>query len=155
MIERSSVNNIWTEAGSVKGSGSTQAASNYNFTDRGLSSGKYNYRLKQTDFNGNFEYFNLSNEVIVGIPEKFDLSQNYPNPFNPATTINYDIPADGKVAMKVFDISGREVSELVNEFRTAGYYTVSFNGNDLSSGIYIYTLVADNVVLTKKMLLLK
>ncbi|HMS33717.1 MAG TPA: T9SS type A sorting domain-containing protein [Ignavibacteria bacterium] len=155
MIERSSDNNMWMEAGSLNGSGSTQSASNYIFTDRGLGSGKYNYRLKQTDFNGNFEYFNLSNEVIVGIPEKFDLSQNYPNPFNPATTINYDIPADGKVTMKVFDVSGREVSELVNEYRTAGYYTVSFNGNDLSSGIYIYTLVADNAVLSKKMLLLK
>ncbi len=154
-IERSSVNSIWTQVGSVKGNGTTLSATNYTITDRGLNSGEYNYRLKQADFNGNFEYFNLSNEVIVGIPVKYDLSQNYPNPFNPATTINFDIPRDGKVTLKVFDISGREVSELVNEFRTAGYYTISFNGNDLSSGIYIYTLVSDNVVLTKKMILMK
>ena len=154
-IERSAVNSAWSAVGSVKGNGTTLSVMNYTFTDRGLNTGIYNYRLKQTDFNGNFEYFNLNSEVNVGIPVKYDLSQNYPNPFNPSTTINFDLPMDGKVTLKVFDISGREVSALVNEFKTAGYYTISFNGNDLSSGIYIYTLVSNNVVLTKKMLLMK
>ena len=154
-IERSAAGSEWSNIGSVQGNGTTLSAMNYTFTDRGLNSGLYNYRLKQIDFNGNFEYFSLNNEVNIGIPEKFSLSQNYPNPFNPSTNINFDLPIDGKVSLKVFDISGREVSTLIDEFKTAGYYTVSFTGNDISSGIYFYTLVSDNTVITKKMLLMK
>ena len=154
-IERSAVNSEWSKIGSVPGNGTTLSAMNYTFTDRGLNSGLYNYRLKQTDFNGNFQYFSLNNEVNIGTPEKFSLSQNYPNPFNPSTNINFDLPIDGKVSLKVFDISGREISTLVDEFKTAGYYTVSFTGNDISSGIYFYTLVSDNTAITKKMLLMK
>ena len=154
-IERSAAGSEWSNIGSVQGNGTTLSAMNYTFTDRGLNSGMYNYRLKQIDFNGNFEFFSLNNEVNIGIPEKFSLSQNYPNPFNPSTNINFDLPIDGKVSLKVFDISGREVSTLIDEFKTAGYYTVSFTGNDISSGMYFYTLVSDNTVLTKKMLLMK
>ncbi|HAY34814.1 MAG TPA: peptidase S8, partial [Bacteroidetes bacterium] len=61
---------------------------------------------------------------------------NYPNPFNPTTKIDYDIPYDGKVSILLYDISGREVAKLVNEVKTAGYYTAVFNGADLASGMY-------------------
>ncbi|MDQ3019516.1 MAG: hypothetical protein M3R36_02945 [Bacteroidota bacterium] len=71
----------------------------------------------QIDLNGNFEYFNLSNEIGIGVPTKYALSQNYPNPFNPATKISYDLPVDGKVSLKIFDMTGREVATLVNMFR--------------------------------------
>ncbi|MBK8549843.1 MAG: T9SS type A sorting domain-containing protein [Ignavibacteria bacterium] len=153
--DRGQTSNEWIEVGNVNGNGTTTSSSNYSFTDRGLSSGNYNYRLKQIDFNGNFVYFNLSNEVNVGVPAKFDLSQNYPNPFNPSTQINYDLPLDGNVSIKLFDMSGKEVAALVNEVKTAGYYTVNFNAGNLSSGIYFYTIKANNFVQTKKMMLLK
>ncbi|MBK8981830.1 MAG: T9SS type A sorting domain-containing protein [Ignavibacteria bacterium] len=154
-IERSLVNSVWSKVGRVNGNGTTTSSVNYSFTDKGLSTGNYNYRLKQIDFNGNFEYFNLSNEVIVGIPAKFDLSQNYPNPFNPSTTINYDLPIDGIVSIKLFDVSGKEVASIVNEVKTAGYYSVNFNAGNLSSGVYFYTITAGSFAETKKMALIR
>ena len=154
-IERALVNGSYSKVGSVAGTGTTTSAVNYSFTDRNLSSGNYSYRLKQIDFNGNFEYFNLNNEVNVGIPTKFELSQNYPNPFNPSTSINFDLPSDGKVSIKLFDMSGKEVAVLVNEVKTAGYYSVNFNASSLSSGVYFYNITADNFTATKKMMLVK
>ncbi len=154
-IERSIVNGEWSDVGSVQGNGTTLSSMNYIFTDRNLNTGSYNYRLKQIDLNGNFQYFNLHNEVNIGVPTIFDLSQNYPNPFNPSTKINYDLPFDGRVSLKIFDMSGKEVSTIVNELQTAGYYTVSFNSGNLSSGIYFYTLSSGATVITKKMVLMK
>jgi len=158
-IERSIVNDEWSMVGNVSGNGTSTTPHNYTFDDRGLNSGKYNYRLKQIDFNGNFAYYNLSNEVIIGVPTKFDLSQNYPNPFNPSTKINYDLPFDSKVSIKLFDLSGREVANLVNEVKTAGYHTINFNASNLSSGVYFYKISAEgnenSFVSTKKMMLIK
>lgn len=158
-IERSSDNSSWFKVGNVTGKGTSSIAHSYSYTDRNLASGIYNYRLKQIDFNGNFEYFNLSNEVNIGVPTKFELSQNYPNPFNPSTKINYDLPVDGKVSLKIFDMSGKEVMSLVNETVTAGYNSVSFNGSNLSSGIYFYRINVEgngsSFVSTKKMTLIK
>jgi hypothetical protein len=154
-IERSSVSGSWTKVGNVAGNGTTSTGHSYSYTDRNVATGNYSYRLKQIDFNGNFEYFNLSNEVIIGIPTKFDLSQNYPNPFNPSTKISFDLPVDGKVSFKIYDMSGKELMTLVNEVKTAGYYSVSFNASSLSSGVYFYSLSADNFTATKKMMLIK
>ena len=154
-IERSIVNGLWSKIGFVPGNGTSSAGNSYSFNDRNLSSGKYKYRLKQTDLNGNFEYFNLAGEVSIGAPERFSLSQNYPNPFNPSTMINYDLPYDSKVSIKIFDMSGREAASVVNEFKTAGYYTANFNASSLSSGVYFYTINADNYSATKKMILIK
>ena len=162
-IERSSANggvigqtsDVWTKVGSVNGHGTTTSPNSYTFTDRNLAVGKFNYRLKQIDFNGNFEYFELSNEVNIGIPSNFSLSQNYPNPFNPTTNLEFGISELGFVSLKVFDISGKEVMTLVNEQKDPGYYSVSFNGANLSSGIYFYTIQAGSFVSTKKMTLIK
>jgi hypothetical protein len=154
-IERSSANGSWTKIANVSGNGTSAISHSYSYTDRNLASGNYSYRLKQIDFNGNFEYFNLNNEVIVGVPSNFSLSQNYPNPFNPSTKINFDLPVDGNVSLKIFDMSGKEVMTLVNEVRTAGYYSVNFNGASLSSGIYFYTIQSGSFVSTKKMTLIK
>ena len=115
--------------------------------------------MKQTDCNGNFHYYDLSNEVNVGVPDKFNISQNYPNPFNPSTKINFDIPFDSKVSIKLFDMSGKEVATLVNEPKVAGYYTINFNASSLSSGVYFYRISAEangqSFVSTKKMILVK
>ncbi len=149
----------WVKAGMVNGNGTVSMPSNYTFTDRGLASGVYNYRLKQIDYNGSFSYFELRGNVSIGVPERFSLSQNYPNPFNPSTKISFDIPSGGFVSLKIYDISGREVASLVNEVKTAGYYTVDFNASNLSSGAYYYKLSLNsdgkNFTETKKMLLLK
>jgi hypothetical protein len=111
------------------------------------------------DFNGNFKYYDLAGEVIIGVPGKFDISQNYPNPFNPSTKINFDLPFDSKVQIKVFDITGREMYQIVNETRPAGYYTAQFNASQLSSGIYFYQINAQggnqSFVKTMKMVLVK
>ncbi len=139
-IERSSVASEWTKVGNVTGNGTTNETRNYTFTDKNLASGKYNYRLKQIDFNGNYEYFNLSNEIEIGVPQKFDLAQNYPNPFNPSTKINFALPKDGNVVISVFDNSGRLVSTITEGFKTAGYYSVDFSAANLSSGVYFYKL---------------
>ncbi len=153
-IERSTNKSEWINAGNVAGSGNTNEPKNYSFTER-LISGKYDYRLKQIDFNGNFEYFYLSNEVEVGIPDRYFLSQNYPNPFNPSTTIDFELPSDGKVSLIIYDISGREIEKLLNESRTAGYYSVNFNASNLASGIYFYMITVNEFRLTKKMVVVK
>jgi hypothetical protein len=81
------------------------------------------------------------NEVeVVELPEDFDMVQNYPNPFNPVTTLKFAIPESDFVTVKVFDISGREIAQLVNGTMNAGYHTVQFNGSDFASGIYFYRI---------------
>ena len=150
-----SIENNWKKIGNVAGNGNSNEVINYSYTESGLAAGKYNYRLKQIDFNGNFEYHNLTSEVIIGIPNKFELSQNYPNPFNPSTIISYQLANNSFVSLSVYDISGREISKLVNIMQTAGYYTVNFNGANLSSGMYFYILKTGEFTATKKMLLVK
>lgn len=89
------------------------------------------------------------------IPQKFNLYQNYPNPFNPSTTIEYDIPNAGLVVLKVYNILGKEVRTLVNEYKDAGAYRVSFNTGELASGVYVYQITSGNSTLTKRMVLVK
>ena len=89
------------------------------------------------------------------LPKAFSLQQNYPNPFNPTTTINFSIPKSSYVTLKVYNILGKELVTLVNEERPAGNYKVIFNGSKFASGVYFYTFKAGNVVITKKLVLLK
>lgn len=97
----------------------------------------------------------VSEKPQTSIPTSFVLHQNYPNPFNPTTVVNYSIPQNGLVTLKTFDVLGKEVSTLVNEEKSPGYYSVNFNGAGLSSGIYFYQLQSGNLIITKKMILLK
>jgi len=154
-IERKDENSDYQKVGYIKGNNNSNSTSTYSFEDNALSTGKYSYRLKQIDNNGNFEYFILSNTVEVGTPSKFNLSQNYPNPFNPVTKINYAVAVAGQVTLKVYDMTGREIKILVNEVKSPGFYTVDFNGLNLASGIYIYKLSANNFTDTKKLSLIK
>ena len=90
------------------------------------------------------------------IPSEFSLKQNYPNPFNPSTTIEYNIPKSSYVTLKVYDVLGRQVALLADEFKTAGSYKMNFDAGLLSSGIYYYTINTDNgFTETKKMILTK
>jgi hypothetical protein len=95
---------------------------------------------------------NLNNNIM---PTKYLLSQNYPNPFNPVTRINFAIPKQGLVNLKIFDILGREIISLVNEIKTPGTYSVDFNAVDLSSGVYFYKLESNDYMEIKRMVLLK
>jgi hypothetical protein len=89
------------------------------------------------------------------LPQNYALDQNYPNPFNPATTITYAVPQNSFISLRVVDILGNEVQTLVNETKSAGTYTVSFDATSVPSGVYFYTLEAGNFVSSKKMLLIK
>ena len=141
-IERSTAlaGDEWINVGFVPGNGTTTGATDYTFTDRNLNSGKYNFRLKQIDFNGNFQYFSLSNQIEVGIPTQFNLSQNYPNPFNPSTKIGFELPKDGIVNLYVYDNTGKLISTIAKGYRTAGFYTEEFIASNIASGIYYYKL---------------
>ena len=80
--------------------------------------------------------------VIVAPPEGLELFQNYPNPFNPTTTLSYELTTDSRVSLKVFDLLGREVATVIDENQAAGYYKKTFDASRLSSGVYIYQLIA-------------
>lgn len=97
----------------------------------------------------------VSQKTTSVVPMQFTLSQNYPNPFNPTTTIEYSIPQNSFVNLKVYNVLGQEVASLVNQEQKASNYTVSFDASQLASGIYFYKIQAGNFSLTKKMLLLK
>ena len=158
-VQRKQTDGSWSKVGFVNGSGNSTTEKTYTYNDKKLNTGKYNYRLKQVDNNGNYEYYDLNTVMEVGVPTKYDMSQNYPNPFNPVTKIDFDLPLDSRVNIVLYDITGREVKTLVNDSRKAGYYTVQFNASDLSSGTYFYRIMtksgAQDFVMTKKMMLVK
>ncbi len=143
---------------------------NYEINCSGIDGGMYYFRLaSQTE--GEVLYFvaNVQSDASVLAkrhyaninydgntpPEEYALLQNYPNPFNPATIINYQIPADGFVTLKVYDILGKEVATLVNEQQTMGRYSINFNASKLASGVYIYELRSGEFIQSKKMMLLR
>jgi len=96
-----------------------------------------------------------SENNLFKIPEEFALLQNYPNPFNSITTINYSVPTEIFVTIKIYDVLGKEVTAIVEENKQAGNYKVQFNASKLVSGIYYYRMQADNYITTKKFILLK
>ncbi len=108
-----------------------------------------NARIKFQDINS------LGNIINPFNPTTFSLYQNYPNPFNPNTTIKFDLAKDGHVSLKIYDVLGNQVADLIEEEKTAGKYSVSFSAGHLSSGVYFYRLVTPTFTDTKKMVLLK
>lgn len=98
----------------------------------------------------------VSNEQDhLDLPASIQLSQNYPNPFNPTTQISYILPKAANVQLTITNTLGQRVATLVNQRKSAGKYTVNFDASALSSGVYFYTVKADNFIKTKKMLLIK
>jgi hypothetical protein len=158
-IYRKSEQTNWNKIGFVSGSGTVNTPKTYSYNDNGLSAGKYSYELKQIDFNGNFEFFVMPGITEIGVPKKFEVSQNYPNPFNPVTKIDYQLPEAGKIKIVIYDMLGREIKNLVNEVKPAGFYSAEFDASSLASGIYIYRLSLEssnnNFIITKKMSLIK
>jgi len=154
-IEKSSEKTIWRTIGFREGKGTTSEPQQYSYSDLLLDKAplKLYYRLKQLDFNGSFEYSGIVEVEIA--PSEFSLAQNYPNPFNPITAISYQLPMNTFVTLKVYDVLGNEVATLVNEEKSAGVHEVEFNATELGSGVYFYTLKADEFLSTKKMILMK
>ena len=122
------------------------------------------YRLKQIDFDGNFEYseiITVGTENFLSMPMEYALEQNYPNPFNPTTIIEYSVPnvvtrRGVSVQLKIYDMLGNEVATLVNEQKSAGSYKVNFDASNLASGVYLYRLkTSSGLIMTKKLMLIK
>jgi len=154
-IQRSYDNNIWNSVGFIKGAGTTSDPQIYSFADAVQNqSGSAYYRLRQVDFDGTSKISPVV-EVKLNKSLTFCLMQNYPNPFNPSTTIEYNVPNDSHISLKVYDILGKEVMTLVNESKNAGSYSLKVNCSSLNSGVYFYTMKAGSYNQTKKFILMK
>jgi hypothetical protein len=151
-IQRSINNREFSVIDFVPGYGTTTEKRDYTYMDNSGITGTISYRLKQIDYDGAYEY---SQVVEVTKVTAFELSQNYPNPFNPTTAITYSVPQNSFVTLKVYDVLGSEVAELVNGQVEAGVHKVNFNAFNLNSGIYFYTIKAGNFSETKKLMLMK
>ncbi|MCL6495655.1 MAG: T9SS type A sorting domain-containing protein [Ignavibacterium sp.] len=159
-IQRSVITNgmrnlVWEVAGFVNGNGTISEPKNYSFIDKNLPAGGYSYRLKQIDFDGSYKYSGVV-EVTIDAPVSFSLEQNYPNPFNSVTKISWHSSVSSRQTIKLFDILGREIETIVDDYYDAGEHSTFYIMNSsLPSGIYLYQLTAGEYSETKKMLLLK
>ncbi|MCK9209619.1 MAG: choice-of-anchor A family protein [Ignavibacteriaceae bacterium] len=157
-----------------------QVADNSNFQDArsfnsananvqvdGLESGKdYFWKVRSKDANGNLSYYSGTGKFKVNnsatgveenkeIPTEFSLSQNYPNPFNPTTTIQFTVAKSEAIKLIIYNTLGEEVKTLINANYAPGKYSVNFDANELSSGMYIYRISSPSTMITKKMMLLR
>ncbi|MBN2013364.1 T9SS type A sorting domain-containing protein [candidate division KSB1 bacterium] len=150
---------VWQSLGFVKGNGTTTATHEYRFDDSLVDPGSYEYRLKQIDTNGSFEYSNAI-RIEITAPEKWQLAQNYPNPFNTMTRIDYQMPVADFITIRIYNLLGREIRTLVQQRQTAGFHSVVWDGKDdngsvMPSGIYIYQLKSRASTLSQKLMLLE
>ncbi len=158
-IEMSYDNQSFEKIGFVPGFGTSSEQHSYSYiTDKLLSEKNY-FRLRQVDFDGTSQYSAVT-EVDGITPSEFYLAQNHPNPFNPSTQIQFSLPVESSVSIKLFNMLGEEISEITNGEFTTGVHNVSFIAEGLSSGTYFYLLEAKGnngaeFKETKKMLLLK
>jgi hypothetical protein len=161
-IERSSGNETWGKIGFVNGNGNSNSPKDYSFMDDPPLEGvDIKYRLKQIDNDGQFEYSDI---ITLNFSiTTFELYQNYPNPFNPSTTISWHSPIEGNVNIKIYDVLGNLVCELINEHKSAGKNQIEFNAisqeKNIASGVYIYQIEISSDdfhhTMIKKMTLLK
>jgi hypothetical protein len=149
-------NGRFQKVGFIEGAGTTNSPRDYSFVDNNLRNGTYDYRLKQIDRDGKFEYSQKVEVTIAGAPQVFALMQNYPNPFNPSTTIEFTLPEDGKVTLKVYDVLGKVVATLVDgELKAGSVHRATFDASRISSGIYFFRLQHEGKQLMKKLLVMK
>lgn len=155
-VERasSSLGMTWEKIGFVQGHGNSNSPKSYSFEDNHPLSGKVQYRLKQIDFDGKFEYSDIV-EVNFDTPNKYELAQNFPNPFNPTTVIEFAIPNSGRYTLSIFNVLGELVEVISEKEYKAGYYKETFNAKELSSGIYFYRLMGDQTNIVRKMTLIR
>jgi hypothetical protein len=147
---------VWEKVGFVPGSGISTSRREYAFSDKGLSAGRYAYRIGQIDNDGTVSYHGEA-EVEVGMTAKaFAIEPNFPNPFNPSTTIAFTISEDGMATLTVHNILGQPVMTLYDGPASAGrWYEVKFDASSLPSGSYVARLESGNQQVMRKMVLLK
>lgn len=151
--------------GFVGGHGNSNSPKHYEFIDPTPPLEKLQYRLKQIDLDGTYEYFHHIAEVDASnsitnimdgeIPAEFYLSQNYPNPFNPRTVISFGLAEEGEVQLIVYNTLGQVVRLILDQSLPAGKYSYSFDAGNLASGIYYYKLIYDKNTSMRKMLLMR
>jgi len=145
--------------GSVGSLGNSAAGHHYTFVDRGLENGRtYYYQLRAYDLTGamvNQTGVATATPHVGLVANEYALAQNFPNPFNPSTQISYSVKEAGLVTLKVYSLDGREVGTLVNNSQDTGVYTVDFDGSNLASGVYVYTLNVNGFSASHKMVLMK
>ncbi|NUN08922.1 MAG: T9SS type A sorting domain-containing protein [Ignavibacteriaceae bacterium] len=145
----------FTTLGFIQGTGNSNSPKAYSFMDNDLENGTYLYRLKQLNTDGSFDYSNEISAMVSFIPDKFLLMQNYPNPFNGETIIKFQLPADGFVSLRVYDLLGNEAAILVNDYQRAGEHSVKYSASTMASGIYYYELRTEKENIVRKLVLLR
>ncbi|MDY0082542.1 MAG: YCF48-related protein [Ignavibacteriaceae bacterium] len=154
-IQRALENGIWEKISFIPGKGTTTNTSYYSFIDYNTINKKISYRLKQIDYNGEFEFSNVI-EIEFDQPVMFSLHQNFPNPFNPSTQISFEIPFQSDVKIVLYDITGKELKTLISQHLEAGFYTVPLVAKDLSSGVYFYRMTSSSgYTAVKKLTIIK
>lgn len=156
---------VWTRVATVNGAESSAQRHDYVWTDESVVNGTtYYYRLESEDIQGGINVYAVNGEVVIleatpqsssGVAGEYRLDQNYPNPFNSETVFSFAIAEPGFVSLKVYDLLGREVAEVLNGNMEAKHYTVHWNADGLPTGVYMYTLNAGSFSDTKKLLYLK
>lgn len=154
-IERRINKGDWDSIAFIEGSGNSNSPKNYSYCDKDLFAGgsNFQYRLKQMDNDGTFEYSNVV-EVDI-IPTQYELSQNYPNPFNPSTTIRFSLPKATQLKIVLYNMLGEKIETIAEGMYEAGFYIVLYNAQNLPSGAYIYRIESSEFVQVKKLMLLK
>jgi photosystem II stability/assembly factor-like uncharacterized protein len=155
-IEKSYDKINWEVIGFINGNGTTTETNYYSFKDKKVLNGENNYRLKQIDFDGTITYSEIITVHFNDLPLIFELFQNYPNPFNPKTSIKYSIPKVDFINISLYSILGDKITDLVNEEKQSGVYTINFNANELASGIYLYKMTTNSgYIAVKKLTIIK
>jgi len=154
-VERRINEGEWNSIAFIEGHGTSNSPKEYSYSDKDLFSGgsKFQYRLKQVDNDGSFEYSDVVEVEIA--PSQFELAQNYPNPFNPSTTIRFSLPKETQLKINIYNMLGELVETLAEGNYETGYHKVTFNASTLPSGVYIYRIESSDFVQTKKMLMIK
>lgn len=140
-IEKKYDNSDWHKIAFIEGSGTSNTTHEYRYEDRNCNSGKYQYRLKQIDNDGTFKYFESATIIMNATLSLYTLDQNYPNPFNPSTTIRYGLPSSSRVSLKIYNVLGQQIADLVNTEQSAGWYETVWYAN-VSAGLYFYRMDA-------------
>ncbi|NWG29574.1 MAG: T9SS type A sorting domain-containing protein [Ignavibacteriaceae bacterium] len=154
-VERRINEDEWTSIAFIEGHGNSNSPKQYSYTDNDLFAGgsKFQYRLKQVDTDGQFEYSDVVEVEIV--PTKFELSQNYPNPFNPSTTIRFSLPKETSLKINIYNMLGELVETLAEGTYEAGYHKATLNASSLPSGAYVYRIESSEFTQVRKMVLIK
>ena len=154
-LERRVGDGDWDSIAFIEGHGNSNSPKEYSYSDKELFAGgsNFQYRLKQIDTDGSFEYSDIVEVEVV--PDQYELSQNYPNPFNPSTTIQFSLPRQTQLRINLYNMIGEQVATIADGMYESGYHKVTFNASNLPSGTYIYRLESNEFVQVKKMMLIK